>query len=100
MASSFTVVNGNTTIDFNYTAATATIQAIVGDCAERLWNAGMGDHGTDQSPILFSSLNNNQKLAIVEDHIKNVVVEMANTHKLSKAQATTLATENASKYSL
>ena len=100
MASSFTVINGNTKIDFNYTAVTAVIQNIIGNAAEYLWNHGYGNHGTEETPILFSSLTNNQKLSLVEDHVKKVVIDCANTNKSIKAQDLAREAEEESKYSL
>lgn len=100
MASSFTVNGSNTTITFAYTKDTTTIQSIIGNAAEYLWNHGYGDHGTEAAPILFSSLTNNQKLALVEDHIKDVVVDAANTFKSVKAQDEAKAAEEANKFVL
>ena len=96
MASTITTSGANTTIAFSYTAPTATIQLIVGSAAEYLWDHGYGDHGIDSS-ILFSSLTNAQKLSLVEEHIKRVVVDTANTQKSVKAQEVARVAEESSK---
>lgn len=100
MASSFTVNGANTKVTFEYTAPTATIQNIIGGGAEYLWDHGFGDHGTPETPVLFSSLTNNQKLDIVEDHLKKVMLDLANTQKSIKAQELARQTEAESEYSI
>lgn len=100
MAGTFSVSNGNTTVAFEWTAATDTVQSVVGDAAEYLWDKGYGDHGTDEEPIVFDDLTNQEKLDIVDVYIKKVIVDLANTHKSVKAQDEARATEAASEYSL
>jgi len=105
MASSFTTVGGNTTVEFHYAAPTATIISIVGGCAEYLWNHGRGDHGGDgrddqRPPILFSSLTNAQKLTLVDDYVKQCIIDAANTQKSIKAQDVAREAEEAAKYNL
>ena len=105
MASSFTVSGGNTTVEFHYVAPTATVISIVGGCAEYLWNKGRGDHGGDglegrPAPILFSSLTNQQKLGIVDEYVRQVIIDAANTEKSIKAQDAARVAEEASKYNL
>lgn len=96
----FTTTGDNTTITFKYTGLTTVIQNIVGDAAEYLWNHGYGNHGTEESPIVFSSLTNQQKLDLVGEHVKNVIINEANDNKNNKAIELTRVTEEASKYSL
>lgn len=100
MTGKFTVSGSNTTVEFSYTALTATIQSIVGGCAEYLWEHGYGDHGTSENPILFTSLSNQQKLDLVDAHVKNVIVDAANTQKSVKAQEAARVAEELSKHSL
>jgi hypothetical protein len=100
MAGTFTVNGANTTIKFEYTALTTTILSIVGSAAEYLWNHGYGDHGTVEIPILFTSLTNQEKLNLVDTHLKQVVIGLANTFKSVKAQDIARAVEEAAKYEL
>jgi hypothetical protein len=100
MASSFMVTNGNTKVDFNFTAPTTTVQNIVGGAAEYLFNHGRGDRGTEEAPVNFTDLTNTQKLTIVEDYVKQVIIDLANTNKSLKAQEVARTTEEESKYSL
>jgi hypothetical protein len=100
MTAKFTVSSTSTTITFTFTAPTGQIQSIVGGAAECLWNVGYGNHGTDEVPILFSSLTNQQKLDLVDEHLKRVVLDAANTQKSVKAQETARATEKANEYNL
>ena len=100
MTSKFTVIGTDTKITFEWTALTAKIQSIVGDCAEYLWNLGYGNHGTEEAPIVFDDLNNNQKLKLVEEHLKDVQVNAANTHKSIEAQEVARDAEELTKYEL
>ena len=100
MSSKFTVIGQETKITFEWTKPTTIIQLIVGDCAEYLWNHGYGDKGTEEAPILFSSLSNNQKLALVEAHLKDVIINASNTFKSNKAQTIAREAEEATKYEL
>jgi hypothetical protein len=100
MSGKFTVSGTSTTITFAYTALTAQVQSIVGGCAEYLWDHGYGDHGTQEIPILFASLTNQQKLDLVDEHLKRVVLDAANTQKSIRAQEVARTTEESSKYTL
>jgi hypothetical protein len=100
MTAKFTVSGASTTITFSYTALTGQIQSIVGGCAEYLWEHGYGDHGTEEIPILFASLTNQQKLDLVDEHLRRVVLDAANTQKSLRAQEAARTTEEASKYTL
>ena len=100
MAGKFTVSGTDTTITFTYTAPTAQIQAIVNDAAQYYWNIGMGNHGTQEEPILFTSLTNQQKLNLLDQQTKQVHLDAANTQKSVKAQETARVAEEATKHTL
>ena len=95
MSSKFTVIGTETKITFEWTALTAKIQSIVGDCAEYLWN-----HGYGNQDVLFTNLTNNQKLALVEAHLKDVIINASNTNKSIKAQDAARDAEELAKYEL
>lgn len=96
----FTVNGSDTKITFEFTAPTNVIQSIVGGAAEYLWEHGIGDHGTEESPVLFADLTNQNKLDLVNQHIKDVIINCANTQKSVKAQETARIAEEQSKLSL
>ena len=100
MASSFQTAVQNTTVNFSWTATTTMIQNIVGGAAEYLWNHGSGHHGTQESPILFSDLTNTQKLTIVENYLKQVILDLANTKKSVAAQEAARLAEELNKYTI
>ena len=100
MTSKFTIIGDKTKITFEWESLTTLIQSIVGDCAEYLFNHSYGDHGTEEAPILFGDLNNNQKLALVEAHLKDVIINASNTFKSNKAQTIAREAEEAAKYEL
>jgi hypothetical protein len=95
MSSKFTVIGSETKITFEWTALTSKIQSIVGDCAEYLFDHGYGVDGK-----VFSDLTNVQKLALVEAHLKDVIVNASNTFKSIKAQDAAREAEEAVKYEL
>ena len=100
MTSKFTISGTDTKITVEWTAPTDKITSIVGDCAEYLFNHGYGDHGTEEEQIVFADLNNNQKLALVEAHLKDVIINASNTFKSIKAQDAARDAEELSKYEL
>ena len=100
MTSKFTIIGDKTKITFEWESLTTLIQSIVGDCAEYLFNHSYGDHGTEEAPTLFDDLNNNQKLALVEAHLKDVIINASNTFKSNKAQTIAREAEEAAKYEL
>ena len=100
MTSKFTISGTETTITFSWTALTEKIVSIVSDCSEYLWEHGMGDKGTEEAPILFDDLNNNQKLALVEAHLKDVIINASNTFKSIKAQDAARDAEELNKHEL
>jgi len=100
MGSTFTVKDADTTISFSFKAPTATIQKILEDAAEYLWNHGYGNHGDEKTPITFAGLNNNQKLTLVENHLREVVINLANTQKQNKVVETARVDSEKTKYSL
>ena len=81
-----TTADGLTSVSFKYTATTAKIVAVVGDASEMLFDRGLGDHGDEETPIVFADLTNKEKLDIVDGYIKDVIVNMANAKLLSKAK--------------
>ena len=100
MTSKFTIDGTDTTITFSWTALTENIISIVGDCSEYLWEHGYGDHGTEETPIVFDDLNNNQKLALVEAHLKDVIINASNTFKSVRAQDAARLLEAENEYEL
>jgi len=99
MISTFTVLTDKTTITFKATALTTLVQSILGSASEYLFDHG-GNHGTEEKPILFKDLTNQQKLDLVGKHLKQVILDLANTQKINKAQEEVREIEEASKYEL
>ena len=81
MTASFVVNGTSTTIKFEYTALTARVSETVTSAAHYLWNAGYGDHGTEETPILFESLTNLQKAAIVDAYVKRAILDAAKAYR-------------------
>lgn len=98
MAGTFDTSGGNTTVTFKYTGSAAVIQSIVGDAAAYLWNETVDDEGVVVNP--FSGATNQEKLNLVDKHIKQVIVDLANTHKSRKAQEEARKAEALAEYQL
>lgn len=75
MAVTTSTTAGITSIIFTYKAATAQVTRIADQAAHYLFDVGYGEHGTEENPILYSSLTNAQKLAILDTYIFNVLMD-------------------------
>lgn len=101
MSATFNVSGGNTTITINYTAVTAKVQDTIGNAALNLWNRGLGDHGTEETPITFDSLTNQQKLNLVDEYVLRIIRDLAKTQNIltqSDAAKSTAESENETKF--
>ena len=98
MTAEFTIIGSDTKITFEYTAPTASVLDIVTDAAEYLFERG--NYGTEEEPILFEDLTNIEKLGLIDKHLKQVIIDLANTHKSIKAQDAARAAEDITKYEL
>ena len=68
--------DGTTTVTLDYTADTENVQATVEAAAHRLYTRTPPVDG-DGEPILWDSLNNQDKLNIVSKFVRTTVVELA-----------------------
>jgi len=84
MSAATTTEGTNTTISFSYTALTAKVQEVIGACAEYLWKEETDEDGEVTNP--FADATNAEKLAVVDKHVKSVLVDMANSFNSNKAQ--------------
>ena len=89
MAGNFTVTGSNTEVSFKWTKSTAKMQSLITSAAHYLWDVGYGNHGTIESPILFSSLNNQGKLDIVDAHVRQVILDVARSYDINTAAIVT-----------
>ena len=92
----FNIDGTDTTVSFDYTAPTAKIQEVIGACAEYLWQEETDEEGNAIRP--FAEATNAEKLAVVDTHVKRVLLDMANTHKSIRAQELARETEAQSEY--
>ncbi len=92
MAGKFTVNGTNTTITFEYTAPTTKVQAIVLAAARYFYDLD----AVDVPPTTpFDSLTNQQKLDILDRHIRRLVNEAARQANISTAIAVASAAADA-----
>ena len=92
MSAKFTVDGNNTKIIFEYTAPTVMIQEILGDASHYLWK------NEEENP--FSEATNQEKLDVLDAHVKQVILDLANTFKSLKAQNEARETEKENEYQL
>jgi hypothetical protein len=90
MTAKFTVNGNNTIVSFSQVAPTAKMQNIIEHAAHHFWDGGMGDHGTEFAPILFSNLTSQQKLEIVDQYLRRVLVDAARSYKIADASDTAI----------
>ena len=70
MSGAFEVLNGDVTVRFEYTADLTKVQTVIGDAAHYLFD----NQGGEQSPIAFGDLTNQDKLNLVDAHIKKEII--------------------------
>ena len=95
MTGTFKVDGTKVTVSFAYTAEIALVQDVIDACAENLWVDEIDEDVVINS---FESASNQDKLSVVDSHIKSVLLNMANTFKVNQAQA--LAREEAVNHTL
>ncbi len=93
-----TTANGKTTVNFKYTALTAKVLEVLGACAEYLWVEETDEDEVVTNP--FAEATNAEKLAIVDKHIKSVLLDMANSFNSNKDQKAAREAAEASKLEL
>jgi len=98
MAGTRTTTGTNTTYRFQWTAATARIDAIADGAARWFWRHGAGNHGTDDAPITYDSLSITEKVAILDAHIAQVMTDAATAEKsVADQESARLAADQYSK---
>jgi hypothetical protein len=83
------IVGTPETARFDFTRGNLTLDKTakrINLASEYLWEHGQGDHGTDELPILFTSLTKAKKLKLVSDHLQNVIDDMAKTQLSIRSQ--------------
>ena len=94
-SSGFTVNgDGTTTIQAQFTFSTSVLLETIDAAAHYLWDHGKGDHGTEEEPIAFDDLTNQQKLTIVVSHWKQVTVDAADTYTATDYHNSYVPTEH------
>ena len=72
------------TVSFSYTADTDNVQDVLSACSEYFWREETDEEGVVTNP--FSEATDTEKLAVVDKHVKSVLVDMANSFISNKAQ--------------
>jgi len=90
-----TKLNGNTRVRFSYTAPSAKINSVLEDASRYLWREVTDDQGVVTNP--FADATNQEKLDVVDAHVKTVILNLARTYRSREDQkvARELAENNA-----
>jgi len=88
-----TTSGGNTTLKLSVTLTSALATKWLGKWAEYDWNHGYGDHGTEESPILFDDLTNQEKVNVILERVVELSKEEAKAQINDDSKVT--ADENA-----
>ena len=96
MAAIFTVQGTDLKVTFTYIAPLAKMQEVALDAAHYLWEHGYGDKGTEEEPILFDDLTNQEKLDLLDTHVRRVIIDIAKDYHVNAEQI--LAREAAQEY--
>jgi len=86
MTASFKTDGANTTVTFAYTAPTQKVVDTAEAAAHYLWEHGYGDHGDEENPILVSDLTNQQKLNLIDQHVRRVILDIAKDYHVNSEQ--------------
>jgi hypothetical protein len=90
MTATFTVSGPNLVIAFSYTGPTQTVTDVANDAAHFLYNS------VDRPAQDFASLNNAQKLAILDEYVKNSLMDLSKRYYVQDAVETARAAAQAS----
>ena len=83
MALTRTISNGNATYTFKYTAITAIIDKKADQAAHYLFDAGYGDHGTEEVPKTYDMLTATEKRAILDKHVLQVILDASKAYRVN-----------------
>ena len=97
MAGTFEVDGTDVTVKFEYTAKLELVQSVIDSAAKYLWVEEIIE---DKVINPFGEATNQEKLDIVDGHVKRVVLDLANTFKSKEAQRIARETEESNKYDL
>lgn len=98
MTARFEVNGDKTKIIFEYEASTTLMQLIIGHAAKYLWKDETDVDGIVTNP--FSEATNQEKLDVVYNHVKRVILDLANTFKSLKAQKDARELEKENEYQI
>ena len=77
MTTTLSTNNGNRTVTIAYTANSEKVDTILANAAQELHNRGQGPTDGEGAPIAWGALTNAQKLAMIDAHVKRVIVNLA-----------------------
>ena len=83
MTGTFEVIGDQIKVTFTYQAPADRVQETITDAAHWLF-----DHGYGDPEVEFGGLTNNQKLAIVDQSVKDGIINYAKTYRANAAADT------------
>lgn len=77
MSGQFVHNNNNTNLIFEWENISPLPETTVERAAHLLFDRGLGNHGTEEDPIVWTDLVEDDYLEIVSDYLKRIVVDLA-----------------------
>ena len=81
MSAHFVRKNSNVNLVHEFEEESELPVTTVQDCSHELWLRGLGDHGTEEEPILWEDLGEEDWLAIQHAYLKDVIMGLAGVHQ-------------------
>lgn len=81
MSAHFVRTNGNVNLVHEFEEASELPVTTVEDCSHALWNRGMGDHGTEEEPIFWDDLTEDDMLAIQHIYLRQTMMGLAEEYQ-------------------
>ena len=77
MTAKFERNNTNTNLVIEYENISPLPEQTIEDMAHELWERGQGDHGTDEEPIVWEDLEEDDYLEMSSKYLQTVILNMA-----------------------
>jgi hypothetical protein len=88
MAVTYEIQNSQAIVIHQMIGAKTKVQKGYESAAHYLWNRGYGDHGTEETPIVWNDLTNQEKLNLVHAYLIQIIREMARTYLVEAGKIT------------
>jgi hypothetical protein len=81
MTTTYTATTTTGALTIKYVYDKAQIESVLVGACHYLWDHGQGPHGTDEAPVTFEQLTVAQMEQMIDDHVRDVLINAASTYK-------------------